>query len=61
MFNWSVFEWSVVTNPTFNVDQIIWTDIPKVRSMFQEKDSFCQVSKSVLLHRMICACVAIIS
>ena len=28
MFNWEIFEYSVVTNSIFNVPQIIWTDVP---------------------------------
>ena len=28
MFNWTIFEYELVTNPTFGVDQMIWTDIP---------------------------------
>jgi Zinc carboxypeptidase len=28
MFNWSIFEYELVTNPVFKVDQIIWSDTP---------------------------------
>ena len=27
MFNWTIFEYELVTNPTFGVDQMIWTDV----------------------------------